>query len=88
VDRRRRRLAHARHPHQCVRLGRQQRPDAAELPQQRFRQRLGITAGNGEREQIFDQLMIQQRVRPLFDQPAAQAGAVAGGIGGGRSLRP
>jgi hypothetical protein len=55
----------------------EQPADPAELGQQLARQRLGVAAWNGERQQIFDQLMIKERLRPALEQPFAQAGAVA-----------
>src|SRR5688500_6101768 len=51
--------------------------------QQRAGERLRIAAWDREGEQIFDQFVIEQSLRPLLDQPFAQAGAVAAGIGGG-----
>jgi len=35
-------------------------------------------AGNGEREKILDQLMIQQCIAPALEKPCAQAGPVTG----------
>ncbi|MBB5728445.1 hypothetical protein FHS99_000915 [Sphingomonas prati] len=37
---------------------------------------------DGKREEIFDEFVIEERLRPAFQQAAAQAGAVAGGIVG------
>ena len=53
---------------------------------QRLGQRLGVAARDGQSEQIFDQLMVEQRLRPAFEQALAKAGAVPGRIT--RNCRP
>ena len=58
-------------------VGRQQRPDPAELGDQLLRLRLGVAPRDGQREQIFDQLMIEQRLGAAFEQALAQPRAVA-----------
>ena len=45
-------------------------------------ERLGVAAGDGQREQIFDQLMIEQGVRPALEQALAQPGAVPAAVFG------
>ena len=51
--------------------------------EQRAGERLGVAPGDRERQQIFDELMIEQRLRTLLDQPLEQARAMAAGVGGG-----
>ena len=58
----------------------EQRAEAAEFAQQLLGQRLGVAARDGEREQIFDQLVIVQRVRPALEQALAQAGAMPAAV--------
>ncbi len=65
---------------QCPGIGRQQRPDSAEPGDQCLGLGLGVAAGNGEGEQIFDQLMIEQGLFTAFKQPLAKAGSMAIGI--------
>lgn len=79
LQRRHRALAQLRLSQGCG-VGTQQRAQAAELGDQAPCQRLGIPPRNGEGEQIFDQLMIEQRLRPAGDQPLAQPRTVAAGI--------
>jgi hypothetical protein len=57
--------------------GRQQRPDAAEFVDQLLRQRLGVDARDGQRQQIFNQLVIVEALRPAVEQPLPQPGTVA-----------
>jgi hypothetical protein len=45
-------------------------------------ERLGVAAGEGEGEQIFDQLVVEQRVRPAFEQALPQPCAVAAAVEG------
>ena len=51
-------------PFAAQRVGarRQQRPDPAEIVDQPLGQRLGVDARDGQREQIFDQLIIVEAV--------------------------
>ncbi len=70
-------LAHALHPRQRFGIGSQEAGDAAEFVEQRLGERLGILPRDRQREQIFDQLVIEQRVRPALEQATAQARAVA-----------
>ena len=59
----------------------EQRPDAAEIVEQPFCHRLGIDAGQGEGELIFDQLIIVKTLRTRVEQPlATQQRAMAGGV--------
>lgn len=60
----------------------EQRSVTAEFGEQFFRQRLGVAAGDGEGEEIFDQLVIEQRLVTALEQPLAQPRAVAGAVGG------
>ena len=59
------------------------RPDAAEPRDQRLGLRLGVAARDCERQQIFDQFMIKQRLAAAIEQALAKAGTVAGGVAGG-----
>jgi hypothetical protein len=56
------------------RVGRKQRTDAAKLGDQLLRLRFRVSAGDGEREQIFDQFMVEQRLRPAFEKAPAKSG--------------
>jgi hypothetical protein len=51
-----------------------------ELVDQAPRQRLGVDARDGEGEEIFDQLMIKQRLWPAVEQAPAQAAAMSGRV--------
>ena len=51
-------------------------PMPPKLGDQRLGQRLGVAARDGEGEQIFDQLMVEQRLGAAVEQALAQAGAV------------
>ena len=62
------------------RVGGQQPANAAKLVQQAFRQRFGIPARNGEREHIFDEFMVEERVRAAAQQSLAQSRPVAGAV--------
>ena len=61
-----------------VGVGRQQRADPAEVGNQLLRQWLGISPRDGEREEIFNQLMVEQRLPAPVEQALAEAGAVPG----------
>ena len=63
-------------------IGGQHAADPAEFAQQRLGERLGVAARDREREQIFDQLVIEQRLAAALEQPLAQPGAVARGVVG------
>jgi len=57
-------------------IGSEQRTDAAKLRNQLLRLRFRVAARNSQREQIFDQLMVEQSLWPAFEKAAPQAGAV------------
>lgn len=62
-----------------------QRAESAEFPQQRLGNRFGVNTRPSEREQIFEDFMIAQRVAACSQQPCAQPCAVprviaAGGL--------
>jgi hypothetical protein len=38
--------------------------------------RLRVAARNGEREEIFDELMIEQSLRPAFKEAVSKAGSM------------
>ena len=48
------------------------------LADQRLGHRLGVAAWNGQGEQIFDQLMVEQRLAAALEQALAEPGAMAG----------
>ena len=76
-----RRIGQALAP-QRVGACRQQRADPAEIVEQPLGQRLGVDPRDGQREQIFDQLIIVETRRAGIEQPLAQARAVAArGVG-------
>jgi hypothetical protein len=60
-----------------LRIGGKQGAHTAKLGDQGLRLRLRIATRNGQREEIFDQLMIEQSLRPSLEQALAKAGAVA-----------
>ena len=74
---RRRRLAHARMARQRRRVGIEHASQRAKPLDQRACDRLGVAAGDGGHQQIFDDLVIGQRVLPAVEQPFAQPCAVA-----------
>ena len=49
----------------------------AEAAEQSLGGRLGIAALPGGEQEVFENLVIGERFRPAFEQPPAQAGAVA-----------
>ncbi len=73
-------VAHAGDARDRLPIGGHQAADAAKFTQQRLRERLGIAAGNGKGQQIFDKLMIVQRIaaalRQLLPKPGAMPHAV------------
>ena len=80
LDRRDAGVAHARHAGDRLPVGRHQAANAAKFAQQQFGQRLGVAARDGERQQIFDQFMIQQRLAARISQFLPQPGAVSGPV--------
>lgn len=82
LDRRCRCLAHAADTPQRFGIGADQRAYSAKLPQQRFGQGFGIASRNGEREQIFDQLMVRQGISADAEQPVPQPRTVSGAVVG------
>ena len=74
-------------PRQRLRIGVEQRAETAERGEQAARHRLGIAARDRQAQQIFDEFVILQRIRPLLDQSLAQTGTVAAGIVAGIGLR-
>src|SRR6185369_474644 len=53
-----------------------QRADAAEIVKKPLRKRLGVDAWDGQRQQIFEQLMVVKTGRAAIQQPCTQAGAM------------
>ena len=49
----------------------------SELCDQRLRLRLGVAAGNGEREKVLDEFMIEQSLRPAFEEALAKTGSMS-----------
>ena len=80
-------LTHPLHATQRLGIGGEQPGDAAEFGEQSLGQRLGILTRNRRRQQIFDQLVIEQRLAALLEQPLAQPCAVAAMILIGRVHR-
>lgn len=77
LDRRGRDFAHALHPAERLGIRGEHPADPTEFAHQRLGERLGIPAGNGDREQVFDQFVIEQRVAAAFEQAFAQPAAMA-----------
>ena len=77
LDCRDRGLAHALHTRERFVIRRQQPADPAEFREQGLGQRFGVASRDSQREKIFDQLVIEQRVGSALVEPLAQAGAVA-----------
>jgi hypothetical protein len=61
-------------------LAPEQRADAAEIVEQLLCEQLCSDARYGQREQIFDELIIMGTAHPGVEQPLSQPRAVAGGI--------
>jgi len=55
--------------------------DAPEIGEQLLGERLGHAPRDREAEQIFDQLMIEQRVAAAGNQPSAMPRPVPGAVG-------
>lgn len=55
----------------------EQRPDAAEVVEQSLGEGFRVDAGDGQREQIFDELIIVEAARPGGEQPLAKPRAVS-----------
>ena len=70
-------LAHAGVPGQRCGIGVQHSGKGAEPAQQRLGQRLHVLARDGQHQQVFDQLVVSQRVGPAAQHPRTQTGAVA-----------
>ena len=77
-------IAEARAP-QRVGICGQQRADTAELGDQALGERFGVAAGKSEGEQIFDELLVEQRLGAALEQslpqPRSMAARAAGILG-------
>lgn len=67
-------------------IGRKDTAQATELGNEAFGERLRVATGKGQTEQIFDQLVIMQRIWTTFDQPFAQSGSMTRSVGGRISI--
>ena len=79
-------FSHAWEILQDIGIGDQKARESTEFINQLPGQRLGVAARNGQRQQIFDQLVIVQAVGLTGQYPAAQPGAMTAGAAWWRGL--
>ena len=70
-------FAHALHPAERLGIRGQHATDPAELAHQRLGECLGVAARNGDREQVFDEFVVEQRVAAALEHAFAKATAMA-----------
>ena len=80
LDRGCRAVTHAGLPTDALCIGSQQCGQPTIGFQQLLCERLGIAARDGEGKQIFDQLMVQQGLTALFEQPLPQSGTMTDAV--------